>query len=528
MALIEEEGEVADNLEDGEIPTAVKTLDIIRNEQGHSDLLPQIYFNCKFCPLTVFIENNQKNLFHNFGKHMQDKHSMCFICETIIEGDIEAHWENHKRNKRVVCNIQGCLYSSHKFKQLFIHAASVHNTTLMYCNMCTSSSSTYHELRIHINKHLTGTVLHKVYKYKNSNSNRNNPETHGERKKMWEERKATVKYYYNCKHCDFTQLRTGGKYMQKFRTHMKMDHCICFICDAKYENKFELEDHIDHHQVSDGRLQCNTDGCLFTSTNISVIFAHARSVHNNEWFYCDDCNKKFSTIGEMNNCKQRHVKKEQNKVLRQTKKEANLLEPIIESSTVCNICGIKLKSYLSNHMKRKHSDKPALSCPTCKFTTKYPKYMEVHEKRHKDERLKCNLCDFSCLVKALMKRHHIFRHDGAKLYECQFCEYKSESSSHTRTHQEIHGERSIKCGLCEYKAKSQKVFSRHKLRHEDPKYFCEHCDYKTYDPSNFSTHKTVKHGIVILKCRECNYETKSKRSLRQHMYRNGHHLIVVE
>ena len=194
MAMLEEEGEVDKDLEDGEIPYEashyMKTLDIIKNETSDSYFVPQKYFNCKFCPLTVFIENGskQKNILDNFKKHMQEKHSMCFICEAVIDNDINAYCMNHKRNNnnKVVCNIKGCVYTSNKTIRLFFHASSVHNSITLYCNMCAGTFSTYYELTLHMNKHSTGTVLHKVNKYKDR---RPNPETRGERKKLWEKKK---------------------------------------------------------------------------------------------------------------------------------------------------------------------------------------------------------------------------------------------------------------------------------------------------------------------------------------------------
>ena len=66
-------------------------------------------------------------------------------------------------------------------------------------------------------------------------------------------------------------------------------------------------------------------------------------------------------------------------------------------------------------------------------------------------------------------------------------------------------------------AKSNSRLKTLMQRHEDPKYFCTECDYKSYDQTNFRTHKIINHGTIILKCKNCDYTTKSKQSLKQHI-----------
>ena len=314
-----------------------------------------------------------------------------------------------------------------------------------------------------------------------------------------------------CKYCPFEP--SGRQQAKHLRKHARRVHFVCFICEEKFLNRREMDNHIDEkHREDEHFLRCNIDGCSFR-TNISSILTqlkkkihkyslpasiavHFRSIHQMIKLQCDQCGNKSKHMGDLKRHQMTHDK----------------LRPKVE----CNICGVSmLIRYISEHMNRIHSERPSLFCSKCKFSSKSAKYMKAHEEGHTDPS-KCKMCHYTCTSELQLKRHVKFKHEGEAVL-CSFCNYKTYTHSHLRKHEETHNERTIKCTLCEYVGKSENSLKVHLLRHDDPKYFCEQCQYKTYDSTNFRVHMTVKHGNIICQCEECDYKTKSKRSLRQHI-----------
>ena len=109
----------------------------------------------------------------------------------------------------------------------------------------------------------------------------------------------------------------------------------------------------------------------------------------------------------------------------------------------------------------------------------------------------------------------MFRHKG-KAFICSICDHKTYTLSNLQAHEETHNERTIKYILCDFIGKTERSLNVHMLRHDDPKFLCLNFSYKTYERVNFLIHRTVKHGNIACKFEECDYETKSKRNLRQH------------
>ena len=518
--MLSEDGELMGVKEEGEISDSTDGSKIAKN---NNSFRPQTYFNCKYCPSTFVInegdESEEKDKDKNkavehYDKHMTLAHGMCFICEVTIDdsNEFEKHFNNHKNiDGTFSCNIKGCKYLGKSMQKMFNHSGSVHHSIFLYCNGCTMKFLTFHELKVHVNRHMTGTTLQKTKAHVTHAQNMGNIGIRKAKWEMWEHRESI---YYNCKHCNFSQIRKGGKYMQAFRTHMKIKHCRCFICEEECKDRHDLEIHINSHQMPDGSLVCNTNGCLARYAALSIIFSHARAVHNNEWAFCDQCSYKCYTVSKLEYHKEKHVRQTQKSDNLENNKGIEIFES--ESLVVCNECGIQLrKCRMKVHMSRKHSNRPQLSCSKCNFSTMYPSYLRDHEQGH-NERYKCENCDFTSLTNSRLKLHVKFKHNGEKSYECLSCDYKTEISVHFKMHQDVHSTNFIKCELCEHKSKSHQRLKIHMQRHQGPKYFCDQCDYKSYDRGNFSTHKTIKHGTDILKCQKCEYETKSKRALRQH------------
>ena len=307
----------------------------------------------------------------------------------------------------------------------------------------------------------------------------------------------------NCNLCEFVTGANFPKYI--LRRHMKKIHIICEFCEHQFSTTEEMHKHSKTvHQRIDGRWVCSIDGCLKSTEVKFRMHCHIQSVHQGKWYRCDLCDWKFEQKGVLTSHTKTHDIK------------------LCVEKIRCTICQAQMKTEsLRKHMKIKHSENTLNFCSKCEFSTENIYYLNIHERRH-TERMHCLLCKFSTSWPSLLSRHMKFRHEGAEMFRCPTCPYKTEIHSHISQHMETHNERLLQCELCEYKGKSNKSLRQHMLRHVDPKYHCSQCEYKTYDRTNFKTHETVKHGVDILRCPNCDYQTKSKRSLRKHRESKGH------
>ena len=307
--------------------------------------------------------------------------------------------------------------------------------------------------------------------------------------------------------CELCHFKGGpNQPAAQLRKHVTNIHLICEFCDYKFRNEVEIETHFQTtHKAEGGKLVCKFNGCLYTSMKKQNMFIHKQSDHKGVWLQCNECDSKFRETNALS-------------VHKKMRHPLNTMDIFTNCKTCDKMLSIRS---VSDHMKRKHTDQTKSFCSQCKFSTKDPIFLKVHEQAHVSK-LKCDVCKFSCVTPTTMRQHNKFKHKGAEMYRCNLCDYKGESNGKLRHHVLIHSEPSFKCGQCDYKGKGPHNLKQHMKKHEGPKYFCSHCDYKTYDLANFGVHKTVKHGTEVLQCGVCKFETKSKRALRQHKQKAEH------
>ena len=84
----------------------------------------------------------------------------------------------------------------------------------------------------------------------------------------------------------------------------------------------------------------------------------------------------------------------------------------------------------------------------------------------------------------------------------------------------------LKCAQCNYETKEKGTLSKHVYRvHKGKKllkYSCSHCSYKTDNKHNFVIHRRAKHDDSMIKldlfhCKLCPYETIYRQNLKVHL-----------
>ena len=181
-----------------------------------------------------------------------------------------------------------------------------------------------------------------------------------------------------------------------------------------------------------------------------------------------------------------------------------------------------------------------LSCEYCSFTTNGLSHtteleamrLIIHKKIHKDGHIVCDMCEFTTKKKFSFQRHLSDKHNLGERYACTVCDYSTGGYSgkgHLKLHMERHNkEKSFMCDKCAYKSSSQRCLKEHLKRHEKTKrYLCDGCDYNTYNYPNFLAHNRTKHGDTM-SCEECDFTTKSDRTMRKHKSKHSTSLVCSE
>ena len=347
-----------------------------------------------------------------------------------------------------------------------------------------------------------------------------------------QENKATEVLYvtkpqpstFDCKYCSFTLPGTkkGRMFSYQLRKHNKAEHHVCEICRKKNPNKGDLEAHMEtEHKDSEG-LVCGIEGCNARAPRkhpILMLIKHVEYAHDRVPSICRYCNKSYSSEKSCRKHERLHSV------------DPNSLHTCKECDYVC-----LSEKYMKTHKTLFHSTskpenvlrpKNILSCNLCNFKTNGLSQDEeyrlmVHKSIHQEGQISCDFCSFKSTKRFTLKRHLAEEHGMGKVLHCNQCNYKTgghTGESHMNTHKATHSkEKPFLCDKCEFSSRSKESLKGHMQRHDPttPKYLCDGCDYKSSDRGNFAAHRTVKHGTVVLSCALCDYNTKSKRSLREH------------
>ncbi|KAL1494386.1 hypothetical protein ABEB36_009992 [Hypothenemus hampei] len=216
----------------------------------------------------------------------------------------------------------------------------------------------------------------------------------------------------------------------------------------------------------------------------------------------------------------------------------------------CDLC--PFKTYTQNsfvqhrliHSVLTESEVPTFYCNRCRFTTTTDELLQQHKATHETSNLsyKCVFCD-EFFKKKTSCMYHTLRHDDQDVasrfyclvystnvdeeyFECYQCDYQNPEENsmpdhvidHTLEIPKLQLVAKFKCNECQYRTKTEEMLKRHKLLHEERrrkkgKKATE--DVKTepdIEPQVVDPDK-----LPLLKCPKCQYVTRHKRSLSNHI-----------
>jgi len=151
---------------------------------------------------------------------------------------------------------------------------------------------------------------------------------------------------------------------------------------------------------------------------------------------------------------------------------------------------IKIKTdTLSNKTGRKQ-----FNCQLCNYSCAHKGIFRKHKTRHMNN---CNICKFEATSKRKLNLHILNTHPGEKPYKCTLCEFRAPMKPLLNEHRKTHMGKIFLCELCDFRTLSinELLINQHMKGHEGAKIFiCYPCGYKSLKKSCYRRHMRKKHN----------------------------------
>ncbi len=286
-------------------------------------------------------------------------------------------------------------------------------------------------------------------------------------------------------------------------THIKAQGFACTLCDATFDNRVGLKDHLASVHPGERKLhRCKICQRAFTRNSDLVRHHIVHSTERN--VSCDLCGKTF-------------------------KHQINLAahKRTVHSGPVekvpCVLCGkLVSKISLKQHEISVHGDK-VWTCHICSksFGTKHR--LIVHERRHSGERpFKCPKCDKRFVCKEYIK-DHLISHSDEKSVPCPVCNKMFKTKATLKAHKkQVHLDlRQFKCQVCTASFNSLACLQRHSNIHTNAKsYSCTVCNKSFNFKESLVNHQRVHTGDKPYGCHLCGLRFMWSGMLSSHMQKD--------
>lgn len=318
-----------------------------------------------------------------------------------------------------------------------------------------------------------------------------------------------------CKICNLSYANS-----ESLKRHVRRKHdkgTFCYECNKQFADR---ETYLNHSHSKDVK-ECTICGLIFA--NQGGLAKHLRCTHkidSPKTVFCPICNQGFIN--------KRQLKPHYNRVH-------------LKVTYTCKFCNkvFKTRECYRKHVTFKHpsiptDDSKMHQCEKCpeKFNDEFElckhnnlvhgNVLLVVIKKEEDDIknvFKCTKCTDVFENWELLRAHFEQFHHMTEEVQCQICGdlmSRGELLKHIKVHDEIE----VKCRFCEFKSKNRLSMTQHMLRHTNAATIrCDYpnCRYKTFYEEAMLKHKKRHQELgVKLQCASCPFQTMNKYILKYH------------
>ncbi|VEN53281.1 unnamed protein product [Callosobruchus maculatus] len=553
----EDEEEIDDIFEESqEESSAMKSENVFIKEEMGVNIEETHGQSYKICDanLSVKTEDAATNEFPRVrGK--SDRDFICTLCNYATKKviDFTRHWLTHEEqsytseNGVFVCHLSDCFYVAPNEENLLTHISNQH-LRIYHCDFCYYVTYSKKEQEQHDTTHYT----YQCVKCDLQSTKLFFVQDHSE---------APLK----CNKCDFTTYH-WFPYKKHTNWHNYPPDSIveCGFCNFTTGDKALLEKHNAVHCTN--FTHCKM--CRFTGQNMTELDEHCESTHDttlealNKLHKCKFCTCKFIGLDSKEKHEELHSKMgvllkccSNTKIVQcpycdhqENQCDDMKAHIVLQHSAALELENFRLEDTsdeLNKDLKTYAADnepveeiKPDPEQDVVEDAAKYENVsfnsnltghqapqneieqvkneLEVEQSRHK--------CPF-CYYNACSKEDYDVHYKRHTTFKCKRCPLESTKQLFV----EDHTENPWGCSKCDFKAHHWLLLKSHSFSHEDHGsrlLKCRECNFETKIPNDMKNHYSF-HAIAAVRCRICSFETRFEDTLRKH-YSNRHNVTLLD
>lgn len=271
----------------------------------------------------------------------------------------------------------------------------------------------------------------------------------------------------------------------------------CKFCGKTF---FQTKALLEHEDIHIGKMPYECQQCLKPFSTAKALRVHGITHKQLERQMCSDCGRTFNNTGTLNiHIRERHL----------PDSDPRRLFP-------CRYCDNKFKTnhQLYSHLKTHKKNAETFTCDHCQREFKSKRLIFAHMDNVHSKMHACSVCSKAFRHKA-HRDDHENTHSGRRPYQCTGCPKEFMNKAGLTRHNKMHASNISKTMML------PTIDIERKKSNRKYKFECKICSKAFPYKAARDDHENVHTGLRPHKCRICEKDFSTKRTLKYH-FKNAH------